>query len=146
MGPGPIILGVWFSSLCLIKLQVILLQLDTTFLLQVWMSWPPSYHKNGKAPSHCFPHVVSIPLCHIPKCFSCPFTFRAACRSPVKWSSLVAQMIIHIAGQCGRPGFNPWVGKIPWRRAWQPTPAVLPGEFLRTEEPSRLQSMRSQRV
>ena len=27
-----------------------------------------------------------------------------------------------------RPGFNPWVGKIPWRRAWQPTP-VLSGEF-----------------
>ena len=26
------------------------------------------------------------------------------------------------------PGFDPWVGKIPWRRAWQPTPAFLPGE------------------
>ena len=25
--------------------------------------------------------------------------------------------------------FNPWVGKIPWRRAWQPTPGFLPGEF-----------------
>ena len=25
-------------------------------------------------------------------------------------------------------GFSPWVGKIPWRRAWQPTPAFLPGE------------------
>ena len=22
--------------------------------------------------------------------------------------------------QCGRPGFDPWVGKIPWRRAWNP--------------------------
>ena len=22
--------------------------------------------------------------------------------------------------QCRRPGFDPWVGKIPWRRAWQP--------------------------
>ena len=21
---------------------------------------------------------------------------------------------------CGRRGFDPWVGKIPWRRAWQP--------------------------
>ena len=31
--------------------------------------------------------------------------------------------------QCGRPGFNPWVGKIPWRRKWQPTPALLPGKF-----------------
>ena len=26
-------------------------------------------------------------------------------------------------------GFDPWVGKIPWRRAWQPTPVFLSGEF-----------------
>ena len=25
-------------------------------------------------------------------------------------------------------GFDPWVRKIPWRRAWQPTPVFLPGE------------------
>ena len=25
--------------------------------------------------------------------------------------------------------FNPWVRKIPWRRAWRPTPEFLPGEF-----------------
>ena len=25
--------------------------------------------------------------------------------------------------------FDPWVGKIPWRRNWQPTPVFLPGEF-----------------
>ena len=31
--------------------------------------------------------------------------------------------------QCGRPRFDPWVGKIPWRRKWQPTPVFLPGEF-----------------
>jgi len=27
-----------------------------------------------------------------------------------------------------RHGFNPWVRKIPRRRAWQPTPVFLPGE------------------
>ena len=27
-----------------------------------------------------------------------------------------------------RLGFHPWVGKIPWRRAWQPIPVFLPGE------------------
>ena len=27
-----------------------------------------------------------------------------------------------------RRGFNPWVRKIPWRRAWQPTPVFLPRE------------------
>ena len=30
--------------------------------------------------------------------------------------------------ECGRPGFDPWVRKIPWRRKWQPTPVFLPGE------------------
>ena len=28
-----------------------------------------------------------------------------------------------------RPGFNPWVRKILWKREWQPTPVFLPGEF-----------------
>jgi len=26
--------------------------------------------------------------------------------------------------------FDPWVGKIPWRRKWQPTPVFLLGKFL----------------
>ena len=30
--------------------------------------------------------------------------------------------------QCRRPGFNPWIGEIPWRRKWQPTPGLLPGK------------------
>ena len=29
---------------------------------------------------------------------------------------------------CWRPRFDPWVGKIPWRRKWQPTPVLLPGK------------------
>ena len=33
-----------------------------------------------------------------------------------------------ISLQCVRPGFDPWVGKIPWRRAWLPVPVFLPGE------------------
>ena len=32
------------------------------------------------------------------------------------------------ACQCRRCRFNPWVKKIPWRRAWLPTPVYLPGE------------------
>ena len=32
-------------------------------------------------------------------------------------------------GQCGRPGFDPWVGKIPWRRQRLPTPVFWAGEF-----------------
>ena len=32
------------------------------------------------------------------------------------------------ACQCRRCGFDPWAGKIPWRRALQSTPVLLPGE------------------
>ena len=31
--------------------------------------------------------------------------------------------------QCGRRRFDPWVGKIPWRRKWQPIPVLLPEKF-----------------
>ena len=30
--------------------------------------------------------------------------------------------------QCRRHMFDPWLEKIPWRKAWQPTPVFLPGE------------------
>ena len=39
---------------------------------------------------------------------------------------------MEFASQCRRhthiwrPGFDPWCGKIPWRRKWQPTPVILP--------------------
>ena len=43
-------------------------------------------------------------------------------------ASLVAQMVkSHV--QCRRPDFDTWIGKIPWRRAWHPTPVFLPREF-----------------
>ena len=41
--------------------------------------------------------------------------------------------------------FNPWVGRIPWRRAWQPTPVFL-WRIPWTEEPGGLPSMGWQRV
>ena len=60
-------------------------------------------------------------------------------------ASMVAQTVKKLL-QCRRPQFDPWVGKIPWRREWQPTQVFLPGESPWTEEPGRLQSMGSQRV
>ena len=47
------------------------------------------------------------------------------------WASLVAQWE-RIRLQCKsrrRHGFEPWVGKIPWRRKCEPTPVFLPGEL-----------------
>ena len=43
-------------------------------------------------------------------------------------ASLVAQLVKNLPA-VGRPGFHPWVGKIPWRREWLPTPVFCPGEF-----------------
>ena len=37
-----------------------------------------------------------------------------------------------------RHKFYPWVGKIPWRRKWQPTPVFLPGESPWSEQPGRI--------
>ena len=34
-----------------------------------------------------------------------------------------------ISLQWGIPRFDPWVGKIPWRREWPPTPVFLPWVF-----------------
>ena len=38
--------------------------------------------------------------------------------------------------QCRRPGFNPWVGKMPWRKERLPTPGFWPGEFQGLHSPS----------
>jgi len=49
------------------------------------------------------------------------------------WASQVALAVKKSACQCRRHkicGFNPWVVKIPWRQAWQPTPVYLSREFL----------------
>ena len=41
------------------------------------------------------------------------------------WASLVFQLVEHPPAIQRSPWFNSCVGKIPWRRAWQPTPVFL---------------------
>ena len=58
-------------------------------------------------------------------------------------ASQVALVLKKPTYQCRRQkkrGFDPWVGKIPWRRAEQSTPVFLPGES-HGQKPGRLQSM-----
>ena len=50
------------------------------------------------------------------------------------------------AGDARDNEFDPWVGKIPWRRKWQPAPELFPGKFHGQEEPVGLLSMEPQRV
>ena len=50
------------------------------------------------------------------------------CRAPVlRWE--IAKEFQRICLQCSRLESHHWVGKIPWRRQWLPTPVFLPGEF-----------------
>ena len=48
--------------------------------------------------------------------------------------------------RCRRGRFDPWVGKLSWRKKWQPTPESLLGEIPWTEYPGGLQSMGSQEL
>ena len=45
-------------------------------------------------------------------------------------ASLLAQTVKSLPAVQEKPGFSPWVGKIPLRRKWQPTPVPLPGKSL----------------
>ena len=58
-----------------------------------------------------------------------------------RWASQVVLAVKNLPANAGdneRFGFDPWVRKIPWRRAWQPTPVFLPGGSSRTEPPGGL--------
>ena len=62
------------------------------------------------------------------------------------WASQVALVVKEPTCQCRRlkkRWFDPWVEKIPWKKAWQPTPVFLPGE---SQEPGGLQSIGLQTV
>ena len=91
----------------------------------------------------------------------CPQKMRLGERSLMKRGSIVWVRLYETWGfpggasgkeprcQCRwhrRPGFDSWVGKIPWRRAWQPTPVFLPGESHEQRSLVGLQSLGSQRV
>ena len=66
----------------------------------------------------------------------------------ISWSYQVVLVVKNLPTGTGdmRCSFSLCVGKILWRRAWNPTPVYLPREFHWTEKPGRLQSIGSPRV
>ena len=56
-------------------------------------------------------------------------------------AALVEKNLPTNEGDVKRCRFNPWVGKIPWRKAWQPTSVFLPGESHGQRSFGGLQSM-----
>ena len=50
-----------------------------------------------------------------------------------QFASPLVQVVLVVKNPPAKAGnkrhrFDPWVRKVPWRRAWQPTPVFLPGE------------------
>ena len=58
---------------------------------------------------------------------SIPVLFKSEL-ARVPWGFPGGSVVKKPACQCRKPGFDPWVRKIPWRRKWQPTPVFLPGK------------------
>ena len=73
------------------------------------------------APSFSKHFLISVPI----QCAR--FILYSPCPSFEHLSWWLRQWRIHLQG--GRPRFDPWVGKICWRKEWQPTPVFLPGNF-----------------
>ena len=85
-----------------------------------------SFHKLLRCGSKVWKFV---PSCHFRTC-TYIVTTTPSSLSPCHYS--VDCELICVLGfclQCRRPRFNPWVGKIPGKRKWQPTSVFLPEEF-----------------
>ena len=106
---------------------------QATFLRQHFHSLPSLSSRGSLVPLCCLPLecyssaylglLLFLPAILIPACKSSSPTFSMIYTAYLLYSdSLVAQMVKHL------PGFNTWVGKILWKREWQPTPVFLPGE------------------
>ena len=65
-------------------------------------------------------------------CVKCPLQeeeYRAHPRPwSIKWERQTERQARDTSAAHKRHGFGPWVGKIPWKREWQPTPVFLPGK------------------
>ena len=59
------------------------------------------------------------------------------------WASLVAQLVKNLPAMQGT-GFDPWIGKIPWRRERLSIPVFWPGEFHRLSPWGRKESDRTE--
>ena len=76
--------------------------------------------------------MLSLETCPASYWFHCPSQSPSSPYSSQSglWASQVALVVKTPTCQCGwtltDPGFGPWVGKIPWRRAQQPTLVFLP--------------------
>ena len=101
------------------------------FLPEVQAQWPthatPQLHDCwiSLTATHFSPHN---PLCFLPGLQISQATFSSICKLIAKGFPGGSLLKKNFACQYRRHEFDFWVGNIPWRRKWQPTPVFLPGE------------------
>ena len=82
---------------------------------------PFDLHTNNDLPSHCLLGNCAKFALHIMQMIEDPKCRTAQCGE----GDLICLFVSCLAEM----RFDPWVGKIPWRQKWQPTPVFLRGEF-----------------
>ena len=85
-----------------------------------WQAWTVPFVR-------CTTSVTYISDCEVMEKHGASTTYRLTSPSQLSWE--------RICLQCRRPGFNSWVGKIPWRSKRLPTPVSWSGEFHRLYNP-----------
>ena len=101
----------------------------------IFITWFVFKYLIGMVPSHYFPGF-SFPLF---------FLYKLRTNWPIKKSYFyLNESTLNLCTNTGLPSgeepacqykrrrrcrFNPWIGKIPWRRKWQPNPVFLPRKF-----------------
>ena len=91
------------------------------------MSWPLPCSGSSSFVTFSMVKEVMSPTGHTCEVFAASPCLDHGVQLDTPWASLWLSRW-SVCLQCGRAVFNPWVGKIPWRRRWQHTPVFLPGE------------------
>ena len=95
----------------------------------------------------CFSLNLSYPLLSLMCASSFLSLFAIKCSIRIHRVSQVALVVKNPPSNAGkRCRVDPWIGKIPWRKQWQPTQVFLPGKSPWTEEPGKLQYIGLQKI
>ena len=99
---------------------------------KVWCFQKSAEQRSSRLGFHSFfLSALSFVWCQLDMCNQCMWTdLKSKVAQRLKTSG--APILEGSTCQCKnhrRLSLNPWVGKIPWRRAWQPTPVFLPGKL-----------------